>query len=31
MWLEAIKVTPIKGVETGKADESMCSSYKCEQ
>lgn len=26
--LEKIKVTPVKGSATGKADESECSSYK---
>ncbi len=28
--LDTIVVTPVKGVNTAKPDESMCSSYKCE-
>ena len=28
--LEQIIVTPVVGCDTKQADESMCSSYKCE-
>ena len=29
--LENIIVTPVQNCNTKKADESMCSSYKCEE